>query len=129
MKSFVQAFFAFALGVTIWTAIPVEAARADTMPECLQSSTRKIPDASMQEWWDKRKPDQQNYIRNLPCDERYIPMVCIFLFDPDLKGCTNKGVAEYRANKACEAKGLDILSEEMLDCKNDFKKSFKVPFS
>jgi hypothetical protein len=83
----------------------------------------------MQEWWDKRSPDQQTYIRDLPCDERYIPMVCIFLFEPDLKGCTNKGVAEFRANRSCEAKGLDILSQEMLDCKTEFKKTFKAPFA
>lgn len=128
MKSFVQAFFALAIMATAWVAMP-NAALADKAPECMQSSTRSIPPERMQEWWDKRTPQQQTYIRDLPCDERYIPMVCIFLFDPDLKGCTNKGVAEYRANQACEAKGFDLLSQEMVDCKDNFKKSFKVPFS
>jgi hypothetical protein len=128
MKSFVQAFFALAIMVTAWVAMP-NAALADKVPECTQSDTRSMSPEAMQEWWDKRSPDQQTYIRDLPCDERYIPMVCIFLFEPDLKGCTNKGVAEFRANRSCEAKGLDILSQEMLDCKTEFKKTFKAPFA
>lgn len=128
MKSFVKAFYALALMVVAWTAVPT-AAHADKVPECTQSTTRNIPADRMQEWWDKRNPEQQKYIRDLPCDERYIPMICIFLFDPDLKGCTNKGVAEFRASASCQAKGMDLLSQEMLDCKTEYKKSFKVPFS
>lgn len=128
MKSFVQAFFAMALMLTGWLALP-SAALADNAPECMQSDTRSLTPERLQEWWDKRSPEQQKYIRDLPCEERYIPMVCIFLFDPDLKGCTNKGVAESRANRECQAKGLDILSEEMLACKNTYKKTFKYPFS
>ncbi|MCE9649245.1 MAG: hypothetical protein K8R18_06425 [Parvibaculum sp.] len=128
MKSLVQAFFALAVGLAVWTALPAPAL-ADKAPECMQSDTRKIPDERMQEWWDKRTPEQQTYIRDLPCKERYIPMVCIFLFDPDLKGCTNKGVAESRANAVCQAKGYDLMSQELLDCKNNYKKTFKMPFS
>jgi hypothetical protein len=116
------------MGLMMWMVMP-SAAHADKAPDCMQSDTRGLPEGRLQEWWDKRTPEQQTYIRELPCNERYIPMVCITLFDPDLKGCTNKGVAEYRANKACEAKGFDILSQEMLDCKTEFKKTFKVPFS
>ena len=127
MKRFVQAFFVLAVSVTVWTAMP-SAAKADQHPDCMQSDSRALPAGRTQEWWDKRTPEQQKYIRTLPCKERYIPMVCIFLFDPDLKGCVNKGVAEYRANAACEAKGYDLMSEEMLDCKNKFKKTFKNPF-
>lgn len=128
MKWFVQACLAFGMGVVAWTSMP-GAALADKAPECMQSETRKIPDERMQEWWDKRSPEQQKYIRELPCNERYIPMVCIFLFDPDLKGCTNKGVAESRANAACQSKGYDLMSQELADCKSDFKKTFKSPFS
>tara|TARA_R110000868_G_scaffold144396_3_gene363489 strand:+ start:14590 stop:14973 length:384 start_codon:yes stop_codon:yes gene_type:complete len=127
MKSFVQAFFALALMLTGWLALPT-AAQAGKAPECMQSDTRSLTPERLQEWWDKRNPEQQKYISELPCEERYLPMICIFLFNPDLKGCTNDSVAEYRANKACQAKGLDLLSEEMLACKNDFKKSFKTPF-
>ena len=128
MKSFVQAFIASAFGLILWTGLP-SVASADQVPACTQSTTRNIPQARMQEWWDKRTPEQQTYIRELPCDERYIPMVCIFLFDPDLKGCVNKGVAEFRASASCQAKGYDLMSQEQLDCKNDFKKTFKKPFS
>lgn len=128
MRSFVQAFFALAMGLAMWTMLPT-AALADKAPDCLQSDTRKIPDERMQEWWNKRTPEQQTYIRDLPCNERYIPMVCIFLFDPDLKGCTNRGVAESRANASCQAKGYDLMSQELADCKDTFKKTFKKPFS
>ncbi|MGB3811008.1 MAG: hypothetical protein WA943_13025 [Parvibaculum sp.] len=128
MKSFVQAFFALAFGLIAWTALP-SSALADKAPDCMQSDTRKLSDERLQEWWDKRTPEQQTYIRDLPCKERYIPMVCIFLFDRDLKGCTNNGVAEFRANAACQAKGYDLMSEEMADCKETFKKTFKKPFA
>ena len=82
----------------------------------------------MQAWWDRRTPEEQKYIGQLPCDDRYIPMTCIFLFDPDIKGCTNKGVADRRANAACQAKGYDLMSQEMADCKEAYKKNFKPPF-
>jgi len=81
MKSFVQAFFAFGLMFVAWMALP-GAAHADTAPDCMQSDTRHMADGKLQEWWDKRTPEQQKYIRELPCKERYIPMVCIFLFEP-----------------------------------------------
>lgn len=128
MKSFVQAFFVLGFGLTAWTAMPT-AAHADKAPDCLQSASRGVSDQSLQEWWNRRTPEQKTYIAGLPCDERYIPMTCIFLYDPDLKGCTNKGVAEFRANAACQAKGYDLMSQEQLDCKNKFKKTFKPPFS
>lgn len=128
MNRLVGTCLAVGAGLFAWTAMP-EAALAEKAPDCMQSTTRKIPDSRMQEWWDKRTPEQQKYIRELPCDERYIPMVCIFLFEPDLKGCTNKGVAEMRASAACQAKGLDLLSQEMADCKTEYKKTFKQPFS
>jgi hypothetical protein len=128
MKGFVQIFLALGMGVIAWAALPAQA-HADKAPECMQSDSRHLPEGRLQEWWDKRTPDQQKYIRELPCKERYIPMVCIFLFDPDLKGCTNKGVAEARANASCETKGYDLLSQEMADCKATYKKSFKPPFS
>lgn len=72
--------------------------------------------------------EQKKYIRELPCQERYIPMVCIFLWEPDLRGCTNKGVAEYRANKSCEEQGYALLSEEHVACKERYKKTFVPPF-
>lgn len=128
MKLFVRVCAIIGALVAADMAMP-QAALADKAPECMQSDTRKIPDQRMQEWWDKRTPEQQKYIRELPCNERYIPMTCIFLFDPDLKGCTNKAVAESRANAACQAKGYDLMSEEMADCKAEFKKTFKPPFS
>jgi hypothetical protein len=128
MKSFVQAFFALGMMLVAWMALP-GTAYADKAPDCMQSDTRHMADGKLQEWWDKRSPEQQKYIRELPCKERYIPMVCIFLFDPDLKECTNKGVAESRASASCQAKGLDLMSQEFADCKDAYKKSFKVPFS
>lgn len=79
-------------------------------------------------WWDRRTAAQHKVILALPCEERYIPMVCIFLYEPDLVDCTNKGVAEKRATAACQKKGFDLMSQELADCKDEFKKTFKPPF-
>jgi hypothetical protein len=128
MRHFVQVFLAIGFGFMFWAAA-TGAARADKAPDCMQSSSRGLPQERVQEWWDKRTPEQQKYIRELPCDERYIPMVCIFLFDPDLKRCTNNGVAESRATRACQAKGYDLMSEELAACKEDYRKKFKRPFA
>lgn len=127
MKFFVQAVLALGFGLIAWMAVP-QAAHADKAPDCMESSTRHLPEGRMQEWWDKRTPEQQKYIRELPCDERYIPMTCIFLFDPDLKECTNKGVTEFRASRSCEGKGMDIMSEEFAACKETYKKANAQPF-
>lgn len=96
--------------------------------KCPMSSEIKNKEGAMG-WWRRRSPEQQRIVLALPCEERFVPIVCIFLYDPDLVECSNKGLAEYRANKACEAKGLDLLSQEMSDCKARFKKTFRQPFS
>jgi hypothetical protein len=96
--------------------------------KCPMSSEIKNKEGAMG-WWHRRTPQQQRIVLALPCEERFVPIVCIFLYDPDLVDCSNKGLAEYRANKACEAKGYDLLSQEMSDCKQNFKKTFKQPFS
>jgi len=46
----------------------------------------------------------------------------------DLRGCTNKGVAEYRADKACSAEGYKRLLAKRAECKERFKKIFVPPF-
>lgn len=127
MKFFVQAVLGLGFGVMAWTSFP-QAAHADKAPDCMQSDTRGLPEGRLQEWWDKRSPEQQKYIRELPCKERYIPMTCIALFDPDLKECTNKGVIESRASRSCEGKGMDIMSEEFAACKEKYKKTAAQPF-
>jgi hypothetical protein len=95
--------------------------------KCPMSSEIKNKEGAMG-WWNRRSPEQQRIVLALPCEERFVPIVCIFLYDPNLVECSNKGLAEYRANKACETKGLDLLSQEMADCKDSFKKTFKRPF-
>ena len=80
-------------------------------------------------WWNRRSETEQRLVLGVPCVERFVPIVCIFLYDPDLNKCTNDGLAEYHANKSCQAKGLDLLSQEMADCKAKFKKTYKPPFS
>lgn len=98
----------------------------DAIANCLQSERTTSKEGTMA-WWNRRTPEQQKTILSLPCEERYIPMVCVFLFDPDFVGCTNKGVAEKRATAACQAKGYDLMSQELADCKTEFKKTFKAP--
>lgn len=118
--------------VLVGGALVVPAAAADQGLEdylkCPMSSEIKNKEGAIG-WWHRRSPEQQRIILALPCEERFVPIVCVFLYDPNLVECTNKGLAEYRANKACEAKGLDLLSQEMSDCKARFKKTFKYPFS
>jgi hypothetical protein len=94
---------------------------------CLMSDRVKNREGA-QGWWDRRTDAQHKIILALPCEERYIPMVCIYLFEPDLADCTNKGVAEKRATAFCQAKGFDLMSQELADCKGKFKKTFKPPF-
>ncbi|MBX3503843.1 MAG: hypothetical protein KF895_00080 [Parvibaculum sp.] len=126
MKYVVQLCLAIGLGV-IGLSFSSGGAQAQPVPECIDSDKTGNPQATAA-WWGRRSPEQKKYISELPCEQRYIPMVCIFLWDPDLRGCTNKGVAEYRADKACSAKGHAILSEAHEACKADFKKSFTPPF-
>lgn len=76
-------------------------------------------------WWNRRSELEQRLILSVPCVERFAPVICIFLYNPDLKGCTARGLAEYRANKSCQDKGHDLLSQEMADCKEDFKRNHK----
>lgn len=120
----------FALALTAVAGQPPAHAVSDKdegVIECLMSTRVKNKDGA-QGWWDRRTDQQRRLILALPCNERYIPMVCIFLYDPDLVGCTNKGVAESRATAACQAKGYDLMSQELADCKAEFKKTFKPPF-
>ena len=133
MRIFPQVVFAALVGLAFCaSALMVPAAAADQGLEdylkCPMSSEIKNKEGAMG-WWHRRSPEQQRIVLALPCEERFVPIVCIFLYNPDLVECSNKGLAEYRANKACEAKGLDLLSQEMADCKETFKKTFKNPFS
>lgn len=80
-------------------------------------------------WWNRRSEHQQRVVLALPCEERFVPIICIFLYDPDLNKCTNDGLAEYLANKSCQAKGHDLLTQGLEDCKTEFKKTYKPPFS
>jgi hypothetical protein len=101
--------------------------RDEAILQCLMSPLVKNVDGA-RGWWDRRTAAQHKIILALPCEERYIPMVCIFLYAPDLTDCTNKGVAESRAPAACQKKGFDLMSQELADCKEEFKKTFKPPF-
>jgi hypothetical protein len=101
---------------------------ADAVASCLTSERVKSLEGA-RAWWKRRTPEEQRVVLAVPCDERYIPLTCIFLYEPDLIGCTNKGVAEKRATAACQAKGLELLSPAMTDCTEKFKKTFKAPLS
>jgi len=115
--------FAMAALGTMTTSV-----QADAYPEGLNSKTRTAPEGKMQAWWDRRSPLEQKIIRALPAEERYIASVCIFLYDPDLAACTNRGVARKRASKYCSDQGHELLTEEMAACEKAFEASFKPIF-
>ncbi|MGV8995985.1 MAG: hypothetical protein ACOH12_03455 [Parvibaculaceae bacterium] len=122
------ALFVWAMTLPI-TIIPTYAlGTVEDYLACPMSDQIKDKDAAIA-WWNRRSEAQQRVVLALPCVERFVPIVCIFLYDPDLNKCTNDGVAEYRANKSCQDKGLDILSQDMSDCKAKYKKTYKPPFS
>ena len=115
-------------GSALFTGVSEAQSASDTIPDCINSETNGTRPGDGIAWWGRRTAEQKKYIRELPCNERYIPMVCIFLWEPDLRGCTNKGVAEYRADKECTKQGYELLSAEHVACKDQFKKTFVPPF-
>jgi len=128
LKYLVQICLALGLGL-VGTAMLPSGAHAQDVPECIDTDDQKRNNpAATAQWWSRRSAEEKKYISELPCEERFIPMICIFLFDPDLRDCTNRRVAEYRADRACSKKGHALLSEEHAACKEDFKKSFSPPF-
>lgn len=104
------------------------ASGADDYLACPMSN-RERDEANARDWWNRRSALEQRTILALPCEERFVPIVCIFLYEPDLVKCTDHGLAEYKANKACETKGLDLLSQAMADCKAEYKKTYKSPLT
>lgn len=132
MATFARGFVGFAFVLALLAGVARQPAFAvsendEGVVNCLMSSRVQNREGA-QGWWDRRTEAQRKIILALPCSERYIPMVCIFLYEPDLVDCTNKGVAESRATSACQAKGYELLSQELVDCKAEFKKTFKPPF-
>lgn len=113
-----------ALAVSTLFAAP---AVADTIPECLDSKTTGN-ETNAQAWWDRRSAEEQSYMRDLPCEKRYIVAVCIFLYDPDIKACTNKGVARFDAARHCAAQGHEILSQADATCQADYVARAKPRF-
>jgi hypothetical protein len=102
-------------------------ASADEVPACLDSATQGNP-VEAQNWWDRRTPEAQNYMRTLPCEERYIVAVCVFLYEPDLKACTNKGLARFRGDRHCAEQGHAMLSESKAACMEEYEQNFSDGF-
>ncbi|MEX1154916.1 hypothetical protein [Parvibaculum sp.] len=127
MKYLVQICLALGIALTFTLLIAPERAQAQPVPDCIDSSDSRAQNTAA--WWGRRTAEEKHLITELECKERFIPMVCIFLWEPDLRACTNKGVAEYRADKACSAKGHALLSEAHVACKEEFKRSFSPPFA
>lgn len=124
MKVLLWIFMACGMGIVLMKAMP---AAASPMPACVDSERGDA--AKAEAWWNRRTPEQQKYITELPCEERYIPMVCIFLFNPDLRGCVNKRVADYRASKYCDQQGYELLSAEHVACQKKWiREKYKEPF-
>ncbi|PKQ05276.1 MAG: hypothetical protein CVT72_10040 [Alphaproteobacteria bacterium HGW-Alphaproteobacteria-11] len=127
MKYLVQICLVLGIAVTFTLFVTPEPAQAQPVPDCIDSDDSRAQNTAA--WWGRRTAEEKRLITDLECQERFIPMVCIFLWEPDLRACTNKGVAEYRADKACSAKGHALLSEAHVACKEDFKRTFSPPFA
>lgn len=124
MKALLWIFAACGLGVLAMKAMPASALE---MPACVDSERGNVTKA--QAWWDRRSPQEQKYISELPCEERYIPMVCIFLWVPDLQSCVNKRVGDFRASKYCDQQGFELLSEAHVACQKKWiREKYKEPF-
>ena len=127
MKLFVSTFFCFGLAA-LMLGLPAGEARADTVPDCLEAETGPKVEGAGQAWWDRRTAQEQNMMRTLPCKERYIVAVCIFLQEPDLNACVNKGVSRKRAAVHCAQEGHEILSKEMAACESAFVQNSQPVF-
>ncbi len=127
----VRFIFLFVLAAVFAVGLQQSRAKAadndEAVAACLSSDRVKNLDGA-RAWWKRRSAEEQRIIVSLPCSERYIALTCIFLYDPDLIGCTNKGVAQKRATDACQAKGYELMSQELADCTEEYKKTFKPPF-
>ena len=123
--------FAFALllmaGLLFVTAGSREA-RADTPPDCLETKQFPSKPGALQGWWDRRSEEQKQVLRALPCEQRYIAATCIFLYHPDLKACTNKGVAKFEANRKCMAEGHELMTPELAACEQNYISTAKPAF-
>lgn len=120
MKWFVVA--AMLAGGAVLGTSAVKAGESDAQASACLAQKTSDEQAKALSWWGRRSSEEKKILLSVSCEERYIPAVCIFLYDPDLKGCTAKGVAEYRAERACAAKGFEILTQELVDCKDDWKR-------
>ena len=130
--------FALASLILAFSCPGLRADPLDDLPEDVAAQyeqvrlcTNNAADANQTEglnWWNRRTPEQQRYMLELPCEEKYIVTICVFLYDPDLKGCTNKGVARYRADRHCAAQGHEILSPEKAACEATYVANFAPVF-
>ena len=108
---------------------PSWAQEYEDLKDCLVSDTREGAEKGGPEWWSRRSEEEKRYLRELPCEEKYLATVCIFLFDPNLKECVNRSVGDRRANHYCSEQGHAILSPEMAQCeKNYLATTYKPPF-
>ncbi len=130
MRHFTQVFMLLGAALFLSSVVAQPAAAATTYEEfrhCLDSPTQGNP-AAGDGWWSRRSAEEQRYLIELPCEEKYIVAICVFLYDPDLKGCTNKGVARFRADRHCAEQGHEILSEERAACTQEYVANFKPVF-
>ncbi len=130
MRHFVSVFGLLGAVLLSSTFASTPVAAVETYEEfrhCLDSPTQGNR-AAGDGWWSRRSAEEQKYMIELPCEEKYIVAICVFLYDPDLKGCTNKGVARFRADRHCAAQGHEILSEERAACTQEYVANFKPVF-
>lgn len=126
MRSGIQFGLLLAAGLFVMGIASVPA-QADAIPECIASEG--APEGEAQAWWDRRNATEQRLLRELPCDQRHITTVCIFLYDPDVVECTNRGVARYLSARHCADQGHALLSESEAACKAEFEAGYPPTFT
>ncbi|MEX0838727.1 MAG: hypothetical protein WD034_04275, partial [Parvibaculum sp.] len=82
MKYLVQICLALGIALTFTLLIAPERAQAQPVPDCIDSSDSRAQNTAA--WWGRRTAEEKHLITELECKERFIPMVCIFLWEPDL---------------------------------------------
>ncbi|MEG9862610.1 MAG: hypothetical protein V6Z81_09050 [Parvularculales bacterium] len=96
-------------------------------PGCLMNEERPVEETIA--WWNRRSPEEQELMMSLPCEERYIPAVCIFLGGGEqpiewVRECSDKQVAERRSFATCQEKGFEMMTEEFVACQDEVKATY-----
>ena len=102
---------------------PLEARMPEGYMDC-EGNKRALCTA----WWARRSSNQRKWLKAQKMEARNPAVVCMFLLgfpelpNPLLEDCTRRQTANRLSLDFCMAKGHDIMGEETLACKNQWKR-------